>query len=305
MSAAGEGTLLSRHFHPPLGDGNMRHTYKICHGVAGWAARSSRESNHQLGVPRRGTQHSWVSSHLPDLPTRLLQLCRVWGGYNQPQTPLPFDNEVTSQQQPQQCHSPSMCHLPGRGDTGVLPDPSEHPQPAQGGGMQSPQAEPAPCTAWPPLPQAGSGWQGVQGCARATAAPPSPVWCPSDQALAPGCHGPPGPQGVIPIGTPSLCPQVPNAAPRKAQHWGVKTPGAWRGQGGGLARREPVGTRRILPPQPGCLGGGPAPGAPLLHPLEGGWRECHGPCPWHAPAQEPAGPWFAGRALHRGYNVDS
>lgn len=33
-----EGTLLSWHFHPPLGDGNVRHTYNISHGAAGWAA---------------------------------------------------------------------------------------------------------------------------------------------------------------------------------------------------------------------------------------------------------------------------
>lgn len=65
VSAAGEGTLLSRHFQPPLGDGNVRHTYKISRGAAGRAAGSRRESSRWLGVPRRGAQHSWGFAHLP------------------------------------------------------------------------------------------------------------------------------------------------------------------------------------------------------------------------------------------------
>lgn len=57
-------------------------------------------------------------------------------------------------------------------------------------------------------------------------------------------------------------------------------------------------------PSAGFLGGGPAPGAPLLHPLEGGCRGCHAPCSWRAPAQGACWPlvcsWGFAPRMHHG-----
>lgn len=140
--------------------------------------------------------------------------CRGWRRCHQPRTGLPRGKQVISQQQqPQQCHSPSTCHLPGRGDKGVLLDPSGHPQPAQGCGMWSPLSRTCCLRCLAPLAPGRQWWAGCAGLCQSHGSSSQPCLVPFGPS-----HGP---WGVLPISTPLLCTQVTNVAPRKVEQRGV------------------------------------------------------------------------------------
>lgn len=210
VSAAGEGTLLSRHFLREMEtcDTPIKSAMAWQDGQpdpAGRAATSSLSpgGGHSMaGAPATSPPGPCSPAEGGESTISHGSLCPTQPGHLAAAAPA----------------VPQSQHVPSARESGqrVLPDPSGHPQPAQGGGMWSPPSR-ACCLHC--LAALTPGRQRLAGCAGLVPQP----WQLLPALLSvlqtkPGCHGPWGPWGVLPISTPSICPQVPNAAPRKSQH---------------------------------------------------------------------------------------